>query len=58
MQDANLALRFALELVGIVAAGYWGYHAVSGDCTTHRPRYRCAAAPHRDLDPGRCSGGR
>ncbi len=28
MAAANLALRFALEVAGIVAAAYWGYHAV------------------------------
>ncbi len=30
MSEANLALRFLLELVAIVAVGYWGYQAASG----------------------------
>lgn len=30
MAQANLALRFFLELVGIVAVGYLGYHAATG----------------------------
>jgi hypothetical protein len=28
--QANVALRFLLELAGIVAVAYWGYHAASG----------------------------
>ena len=27
MASANLALRFLLELAGVVALAYWGYHA-------------------------------
>jgi len=30
MAAANDALRFVLELVGIGAAAYWGYHATGG----------------------------
>lgn len=30
MAQANLALRFLLELAGVVAVGYWGYHAIDG----------------------------
>jgi hypothetical protein len=30
MTQANLLLRFLLELAAIVAVAYWGYHAVSG----------------------------
>jgi hypothetical protein len=30
MVQATLALRFFLELAGIVAVGYWGYHAATG----------------------------
>jgi hypothetical protein len=30
MAQANVALRFLLELAGIVAVGYWGYHAIDG----------------------------
>ena len=30
MAQANLALRFLLELAGIAAIGYWGYHAATG----------------------------
>jgi len=28
--QANLVLRFCLELAGVVAVGYWGYHAATG----------------------------
>lgn len=30
MAKANLALRLLLELAGVLAVGYWGYHAVDG----------------------------
>lgn len=30
MAQANLALRFVLELAGVIAVGYWGYHAMDG----------------------------
>ncbi|MBO8172964.1 MAG: YrdB family protein [Bacillaceae bacterium] len=30
IQFSNLLVRFLLELCGLVALGYWGYHAVSG----------------------------
>ena len=30
MAQANLALRFGLELAGVVGVGYWGYHATTG----------------------------
>jgi hypothetical protein len=30
MRQANLALRFLLELAGIVAVGIWGYELASG----------------------------
>jgi hypothetical protein len=30
LAGANLALRFLLELAGIGAAAWWGFHAVSG----------------------------
>jgi hypothetical protein len=30
MAQANLALRFVLELAGVIAVGYWGYHAIDG----------------------------
>jgi hypothetical protein len=34
MKAANLALRFILEVSALVALGYWGFHAGSGE-TTH-----------------------
>lgn len=30
MAQANLVLRFLLELAGVIAVGYWGYHAMDG----------------------------
>ncbi len=27
LQGINLAIRFVLELVGLVGIGYWGYHS-------------------------------
>ncbi len=30
MAQANLALRFFLELAGVVGVGYWGFHAATG----------------------------
>ena len=30
LANANLALRFLLELAGIVALGWWGFHAADG----------------------------
>ena len=30
MAQVNLALRFGLELAGVVAVGYWGYNAAAG----------------------------
>jgi len=30
MAIANLALRFAVELLGVAALGYWGYQAAGG----------------------------
>ncbi|HEX2152581.1 MAG TPA: YrdB family protein [Acidimicrobiia bacterium] len=30
MSTANLAIRFLLEVVGLVSLAYWGYHTPSG----------------------------
>jgi hypothetical protein len=30
LQNLNLALRFSLEICGLIALGYWGFHTGNG----------------------------